>query len=190
MSTALIVKLCIICYSDNGGVERDEAMEQEIPYEIRFADQDDWEEAMGLAWKTFLDFEADDYSIEGIRSFEDFITDSSLKRLFVMGRYQMMAAYDKGRIVGMITLRNEMHISLLFVDKKYHRHGIGRALMKNMADYVRNELSKQRITVNASPYGVAFYHRIGFKDLGPERQQDGIIYTPMEYIFSEEKAEQ
>ena len=107
-----------------------------------------------------------------------------------MGRYQMMAAYDQGRIVGMITLRNEMHISLLFVDKNYHRHGIGRALMKSMADYVKKELSKPRITVNASPYGVAFYHRIGFKDLGPERQQDGIRYTPMEYIFSEAKAEQ
>lgn len=186
----MIVKSCIICYSDNNGAERDKAMEQEIPYEVRFADQDDWEEAMGLAWKTFLDFEADDYTMEGVRSFEDFITDSGLRRLFVMGRYQMMAAYDQGRIVGMITLRNEMHISLLFVDKNYHRHGIGRALMKSMADYVKKELSKPRITVNASPYGVAFYHRIGFKDLGPERQQDGIRYTPMEYIFSEAKAEQ
>lgn len=158
-------------------------MSQEIPYEIRFVTQDEWEEAMGLAWKTFLEFEADVYTAEGVRSFEDFITDSGLKQMFVMGKYQMMAAYDKGRMVGMITLRNEMHISLLFVNKDYHRHGIGRALIQNMADYVKNELCKHRITVNASPYGVDFYHRIGFKDLGPERQQDGIIYTPMEYVF-------
>lgn len=158
-------------------------MEQEIPYEIRFADQNDWEEAMGLAWKTFLEFEADEYTVEGVRSFEDFITDSGLKRMFVMGKYQMMAAYVQGKIVGMITLRNEMHISLLFVHKEYHRQGIGRALIESMADYVKNELSKYRITVNASPYGVAFYHRLGFTDLGPERQQDGIIYTPMEYIL-------
>lgn len=158
-------------------------MEQEIPYEVRFADQNDWEEAMGLAWKTFLEFEADEYTMEGVRSFEDFITDSGLRRMFVMGKYQMMAAYVQGKIVGMITLRNEMHISLLFVHKDYHRHGIGRALIKSMADYVKSELSKYRITVNASPYGVAFYHRLGFTDLGPERQQDGIIYTPMEYIL-------
>ena len=162
-------------------------MDQEIAYEVRFADQDDWEEAMGLAWKTFLEFEADEYTMEGIRSFEDFITDSGLKRLFIMGKYQMIGAYDQGKMVGMITLRNEMHISLLFVDKDYHRHGIGRTLINYMASYVRDELCKCRITVNAAPYGVAFYHRIGFKDLGPERQQDLIIFTPMEYTFSDEK---
>ena len=96
-------------------------MEQELPYEIRFAGREEWEEAMGLAWKTFLEFEADDYSLEGIRSFEDFITDSGLKRMFDMGTYQMISAYDRKKMIGMITLRNEMHISLLFVDRNYHR---------------------------------------------------------------------
>lgn len=160
-------------------------MDEELAYEIRFAGQDEWEEAMGLAWKTFLEFEADVYSPEGVRNFEDFITDTGLKRMFIMGAYQMMAAYINGRIVGMITLRNELHISLLFVDKKYHRRGIGRALIRKIAAYVRDELGKCRLTVNASPYGVAFYHKVGFTDLGPEKQQDGIIYTPMEYKFSQ-----
>ncbi len=156
---------------------------RDIPYKIRFAAGDEWEEAMGLAWKTFLEFEASDYTVEGVRSFEDFITNTGLKQLFVLGAYQMMAAYDGDRIVGMITLRNEMHISLLFVNKDYHRRGIGRALIGNMADYVGNELGKQRLTVNASPYGVAFYHRLGFRDLGPVKRKDGIVYTPMEYIL-------
>ena len=31
-------------------------MDEELPYEIRFAAQDEWEEAMGLAWKTFLEY--------------------------------------------------------------------------------------------------------------------------------------
>lgn len=39
------------------------------------------------------------------------------------------------------------------------------------------------MTVNASPYGVPFYHKIGFRNLGEERQRDGILYTPMEYII-------
>lgn len=156
-------------------------MNQEMPYEIRFACQNEWEEAMGLAWKTFLEFETNDYPLEGIRSFEDFITDSGLKRMFDMGKYQMMVAFDQGKMIGMITLRNEMHISLLFVDERYHRHGIGRALIQKMADYVKSELGKSRLTVNSSPYGVGFYHRVGFRDLGSEKQQDGIIYTPMEY---------
>ena len=78
-----------------------------MAYEIRFAHEDEWEEAMGLAWKTFLEFEAADYTLEGIRSFEDFITDTGLKRMFTEGTYLMMTAYESERMVGMITLRNE-----------------------------------------------------------------------------------
>ncbi|MBO5057744.1 MAG: GNAT family N-acetyltransferase [Lachnospiraceae bacterium] len=154
-------------------------MSGELPYEIRFMNRDEWEEAMGLTWKTFLEFEGDDYSPEGVRSFEDFITNSGLKRMFIMGTYQVMAAFSDGRMVGVISLRNETHISLLFVDGHYHRRGIGRALILALAEYVKTEIGKKRLTVNASPYGVGFYHRLGFQDLGPERQQDGIIFTPM-----------
>lgn len=156
---------------------------EECPYEIRFASQDDWESAIGLVWKTFLEFEAADYPAEGIRSFEDFITDTGLKRMFAMGTYQMMLAFQGEQIIGVISLRNQMHISLLFVDKHFHRRGVGRALVRRMAEYVKNELGENRLTVNSSPYGVDFYHRVGFRDLESQKQQDGIIFTPMEYIF-------
>lgn len=154
-------------------------MKEELPYEIRFVSGDEWEEAMELAWKTFLEFEGDVYPPEGIRSFEDFITDSTLKRMFIMGAYQVMAAYDHEKMVGMISLRNETHISLLFVDRYYHRKGIGKALISGLSKYVKEEIGKSQITVNASPYGVDFYHRLGFRDVGPQKQQDGIIFTPM-----------
>ena len=81
--------------------------------------------------------------------------------------------------MGMISLRNNSHISLLFVDKHYHKRGIGRALIVSLSEYVKTEIGQNRITVNASPYGVDFYHRLGFRDIEPEKQQDGIIFTPM-----------
>lgn len=158
-------------------------MDEALPYEIRFAKHDEWEDAMGLAWRTFLEFEGNDYTPEGIRSFEDFITDSGLKRMYVMGSYQMLAAFCRGRMIGMITLRNEMHISLLFVDRNYHRKGVGKALVFALAKYVKEEMGKNRLTVNASPYGVGFYHKLGFYDIAPEKQQDGIIFTPMAYTL-------
>ena len=138
---------------------------------------------MSLAWRTFLQFEADDYSPEGIKNFENFITDTTLYRMFVMGAYQMFVALDGEKIVGMITLRDMTHISLLFVDEKYHRRGIGRALMQYLENYLLTELQASRVTVNASPYGVDFYHRLGFRDLYPEQRRDGIIYTPMEFVL-------
>ena len=158
-------------------------MAPQIPYQIRSAYRDEWDDAMTLAWKTFMQFEADIYTDEGIRNFEDFITDTTLHRMFLMGVYQMFVALDKNRIVGMITLRNASHISLLFVDEKYHRRGIGRALIEYIREYLLSEAGIGKITVNAAPYGVAFYHKLGFTDLRPEEERDGIKYTPMEFVL-------
>ncbi len=152
----------------------------QVLYQIRSAYRDEWDDAMALAWRTFLRFEADIYTAEGIRHFEDFITDTTLHRMFLLGAYQMFVALDHNRIVGMITLRNASHISLLFVDEKYHRQGIGRALIEYLREYLLSEAGVDRVTVNAAPYGVAFYHKLGFRDLRPE---DGIKYTPMEFIL-------
>lgn len=155
----------------------------ETAYQIRSAYRDEWQDAMALAWKTFLRFEADVYTPEGVTNFRNFITDSTLYRMFIMGTYQMFIALDTSRIVGMITLRNPAHISLLFVDEKYHRKGIGRALMNYLSNYLLTEVGADRVTVNASPYGVGFYHKLGFRDLRSEEKRDGIIYTPMEFIL-------
>lgn len=152
-------------------------------YQIRSAYRDEWDDAMALAWKTFLKFEADDYSSEGIKHFEDFITDTTLHRMFIMGVYQMFVALEQEKIVGMITLRNNSHISLLFVDENYHRQGIGRALIEYLREYLLSEAGISKVTVNAAPYGVAFYHRLGFTDIRPEEEKDGIKYTPMEFVL-------
>lgn len=152
-------------------------------YQIRNAYRDEWQESMALAWRTFLKFEADVYTPEGVKNFENFITDSTLHRMFIMGAYQMFVALDGKKIIGMITLRNNAHISLLFVDEKYHRQGVGRALMQYLSNYLLTEVQADHVTVNSSPYGVGFYHKLGFKDLGPQEQKDGITYTPMEFIL-------
>ena len=154
-----------------------------IPYQIRNAYRDEWDDAMTLAWKTFMKFEADIYTDEGIQNFEDFITDTTLHRMFLMGVYQMFVALDRKQIVGMLTLRNNSHISLLFVDEKYHRRGIGRALIEYLREYLLSEAGISKVTVNAAPYGVAFYHKLGFQDLRPEEERDGIRYTPMEFVL-------
>ena len=155
----------------------------QVLYPIRSAYRDEWDDAMALAWKTFMQFAADVYTAEGVRNFEDFITDTTLHRMFIMGVYQMFVALDRKQIVGMLTLRNTSHISLLFVDEKYHRRGIGRALIGYLQEYLLSETSISKITVNAAPYGVAFYHKLGFRDLRPEEEKDGIKYTPMEFVL-------
>lgn len=147
---------------------------------VRPAYRDEWDDAMALAWRTFMRFEAGDYTPEGIESFQDFVTDTVLYRMFVMGEYQLFGAYDGTRMVGMISLRAQTHISLLFVDERYHKMGIGRQLIEYVSRYVLTEEGHHHITVNAAPYAVEFYHRVGFLDTGVEQYSDGIRFTPME----------
>lgn len=159
-------------------------LDERFPYFVRKAKEEDWDDAISVAWKTFMKFEADDYTKEGIRSFFDFITDSVLHRMFLNGFYPMFVAEDNGKIIGMITLRNDTHISLLFVEEAYHRQGVGSCLMRTMWDFIQTELGKEMVTVNSSPYGIGFYHQLGFRDLGPEVTKDGIRYTPMKRLLN------
>lgn len=155
----------------------------QFPYQIRRAYKEEWDDAMDLAWRTFLKYEADIYSEEGVRNFEDFITDTTLHRMFIMGAYQLFVALDGNTIIGMITLRDESHISLLFVDERYHRRGVGSALISYLQEYLLMHAATDKVTVNAAPYGVAFYHKLGFRDIGPEEVRDGIQYTPMKFVL-------
>lgn len=152
-------------------------------YEIRKAQASEWDCAMELAFKVFLKYEAMEYGEEGIRSFSEFVTDEFLKKMFLMGEYLMFVAVADGRIVGLISLRSGNHISLLFVDEEYHRRGIGSALMRYLQEYMLQNTRYEKLTVNASPYGVPFYHQLGFRDTGKEMTKEGIIYTPMEFFL-------
>lgn len=72
----------------------------------------------------------------------------------------------------------------MFVDADYHWQGVGSSLMKTIWDFIKTEVGKEIVTVNAAPYGVGFYHKLGFEDMGPEETRDGIRYTPMKRELS------
>lgn len=148
-------------------------------YTIRTLYQDEWEEAMRLAWDTFMIYEAPDYSMRGVQNFRDFIRDPVLKKMFLKGDYQTWGAFDKGIMIGLVSIRNRSHISLLFVDGDHHRQGVATALLQTLFAYARDEMDISEITVNAAPYATDFYHKVGFTDLCGEKETDGIRYTPM-----------
>ena len=150
---------------------------------VRRATADDWGGAMELAFRVFLKYEAEEYGPEGIKNFAQFITDEDLKKMFLLGEYLLFVAETDNKLVGLISLRSGNHISLLFVDENYHRKGIGTQLVKHLQEYMLQNTNQQKLTVFASPYGVPFYHKTGFTDIGKETHKDGIIYTPMEFYL-------
>ncbi len=158
-------------------------MDTNTPVLIRKATVEDWDEAMELAFRVFLKFQAEEYGPEGIKNFAEFLTDEDLKKMFMIGEYLLFVAMVEDKQVGLISLRSGNHISLLFVDDEYHRRGIGTRLVKYLQDYMLQNTKQQKLTVFASPYGIPFYHKVGFVDIGKETRKDGIIYTPMEFYL-------
>lgn len=150
---------------------------------IRTINENEWEEAMNLAWDTFILYEAPEYTKEGITSFRNFVRDPILKTLFIEGKYSVLAAFNNNIIVGIIGVRNETHISLLFVDSEYHKKGIARRLVEKTFERTYEKYGKREMTVNSSPYAVGFYHKMGFVDTDIEQTTDGIRYTPMKARF-------
>ena len=146
---------------------------------IRKAMMADWEETMEMTWRTFMKFEAADYGMEGVENFRNFITDPMLKRMFLLGTYHMFVATHMGKIVGMVSLRDKNHVSLLFVDEAYHRRGIGRRLIDTIGAFSKEEYGRNEITVNAAPYGLTFYKTIGFHSISPLTCNGGIKYISM-----------
>ena len=87
-----------------------------------------------LIWDVFEEFEAYQYSTEGVREFQNYIEYSYIKRLLDNSEMMMWGCFHNGKIIGVIATKQSNHISLLFVDKNYHRQGVARALYQKFIE--------------------------------------------------------
>lgn len=133
--------------------------------------------AQNLAERVFRRFDAPDYSKSGINGVVRFIYYDLPQKLHD-GTMTVYGCFENGELLGMCALDNFEHISLLFVDGSYHKRGIGSALIKQ-ACFAARLHGNEHITVNAAPFAVGFYHKVGFVDLGEPRFENDIVFTPM-----------
>lgn len=92
----------------------------------------------------------------------------------------MLVAPHETGLVGMIELRRPDHIAMLFVDGRFQRRGIARALVEAALDRLRAERpGLDRLTVHASPNAVPAYRRLGFRPTAGEQSTRGIRFIPM-----------
>ena len=149
----------------------------------------DYDDAIALVEKVFTEFEAPIYKPEGVEKFMNFLAADETRQSFLSGREKMWGAFDGQRIVSVIRMRTLNHISLVFTDKEYHRNGITREVFRLVLNDVLHDYPQiYRLTVNSSPYGLPFYTKLGFKPTELQRCDDGIVFTPMEYIIDSTQA--
>lgn len=132
---------------------------------------------------TFLRFEAPDYGPEGIVSFRrDIIENPHFHENCRNGTNRMWGAFDDDKLVGLFVMRGRSHICLVFTHHEYHRRGIASAILHRLVEDVkRDDPDLTCLTLNSSPYGKPFYHRVGFYDTEVEKTLNGIRFTAMAY---------
>ena len=138
--------------------------------EIRKIKDEEMPMALDLTWKTFLEFEAPDYTEEGIEEFRKSIYDNNWLAI-----RDFWGAFNGGKLLGLIATKNYNHISLFFVDGKYHKQGIGRKLFNKICEL--NETGFY--TVNSSPYAKGVYEHLGFEYTDSEQCVNGLRFYPM-----------
>jgi len=153
-------------------------------YQIRTFKEEDLRHGLNLAWNVFLEFVASDYTYNGVESFKNFIDYDSMLELYKNQTMNFWGCFDGDEIIGVMATRNKNHIALLFVNKNYHKQAIAANLFTTLTTYLKDFASVKKITVNASPYAINFYLKLGFSRLSDEQIVDGMRFTPMEFFIN------
>lgn len=140
-------------------------------------------EALDLVWLVFFEFEAPVYDKKGVDSFREFIQPEQIAQRIASKEMKFWVDIEQNEIVGVIAVRGDSHISLLFVQKEYQRRGIAKKLIQALITHCVNENQVKHITVNASPYAVNIYAHMGFVARSGEQTVDGIRFTPMTLLL-------
>ncbi|MBU3171785.1 GNAT family N-acetyltransferase [Clostridium estertheticum] len=151
--------------------------------EIIKLQKNDIKNALNLVWTVFQEFEAPDYSKQGIEEFRKFVSYNYNIEKFDKGELYFWGCVDNDDLVGVLSTRGINHICMLFVNKEYHRRGIARSLFQIVEEKCKSQNNISKITLNSSPYAISIYHHLGFFDTDKELTMNGIRYTPMSYLL-------
>jgi len=132
-----------------------------------------------LVLDSFDEFIGPEYGEAGRLEFRRYAESAALERRSRTDHFILLAEVG-GHLAGMIEIRQNDHVALLFVDKPFHHQGVARALVDQAITRARSKRPDlEHFTVNSSRYGVPAYEKLGFVQTGPERTITGIVFIPM-----------
>lgn len=149
---------------------------------FKFLEKDSIPRVIELVTTVFDKDVAHQYNQEGNNEFHKYLDYISfVKRINT--NHELVGAYIKNKLVGVLEIRDSNHISLLFVSGEFQSQGIGRQLFNF---YLNNRPLNHNgvFTVNASPNAVRFYESIGFYKNEKENVKNGIRFFPMRKILT------
>src|SRR5262245_38992111 len=94
----------------------------------RQIDPSEIEAVSSLACEAFDQFVAPHYQTEGVTEFHRYASAEALSKRHDSGHITLVAEH-KGKLVGMLHLRQPCHVAMLFVQPSLQRSGIARGLI-------------------------------------------------------------
>ena len=156
-----------------------------IPLILRHMNHGEEVEVSNLVARSFNEFIAPDFPDEGIEEFFRYANPRALIKRSE-GNHFVLVAEAEGSIAGMIEIREMKHVSMLFVDKAFHRRGIGKELLRAALDKIISDRRPPRkVTVHSSRFAVPFYESLGFVRTEEEKIIHGVIHIPMALVLDE-----
>ena len=123
---------------------------------------------------------APNYSPQGNAEFYKYL-DSKAMQERLENNHWILKASDQAELVGVIEIRDNNHLSMLFVKTDKQRQGIGRQLLSAAIEAIKkNRPNLKTLTVHSSPNSVTAYEKMGFESLGEEQTVNGIRFTTMQ----------
>lgn len=105
-------------------------------------------------------------SEEGIFEFKKYADSLALQERMDAGAFVLAARYNN-RLIGLIEVRDNSHVGLLFVLTELQGLGVARILLNRAVDICCNNDSElQRMSVNSSINSMQTYLKLGFKKNG------------------------
>jgi len=133
-----------------------------------------------LIKKVYDEYVSIDYGEKGNAFFYDWIQPFKIAER-QLKRINIWLAFKDSELAGMIEIRNNKFISLLFVDKLYQGQGIAKRLFKeSLKEIMQREPGLDKFYVHASPYSIPIYRKMGFIETDTMCEENGIKYLPME----------
>lgn len=133
-----------------------------------------------LILNIFSEFVAPDFSDDGVLEFKTFASKESIAKRLLSGDTFIVAEIEQ-QIIGVIEMRDNSHIALLFVEKAYQKKGVAKKLLFEAIRACKQKKPDiQNITVNSSPNAYAAYQAFGFKGENKVKTVNGIRFVPLE----------
>lgn len=103
------------------------------------------------------------------------------------GNVRYLVAIVSDSVVGVIGIGEGPRVQHFFVDGRFHRQGVGRALWDRAKADVLNGIAEgdeEVIEVRSSIHAVPVYERFGFNVCGAAVEGVGVTYLPMRAILT------